>query len=65
MPRPKPKPDTDPEPEPPSAEFERFREFAREIVNVPKSEIDRRQTEYEERKKTGNPSPHRKMIPPQ
>lgn len=29
-----------------SEEFEKFREFAKKIVSVPKSEIDRRETEY-------------------
>jgi len=66
MPSRKIKPNPEPETEATNEEFERFRDFAREIVNVPKSEIDRRQAEYEEQKKTtGKPSPHRKMIPPQ
>lgn len=35
------------EPEPKSEEFKRFEEMTRQIVSVPKSEIDRRQAEYE------------------
>lgn len=35
------------EPEPKSDEFKRFEEMTRKIVSVPKSEIDRRQAEYE------------------
>jgi hypothetical protein len=27
-------------------QFEKFRQFAKKIVSVPKSEIDRRETEY-------------------
>lgn len=32
-------------------EFERFEEFARKIISVPKKEIDRREREYQEQKK--------------
>lgn len=35
------------EPEPKSEEFQRFEETMRQIVSVPKSEIDKRQAEYE------------------
>jgi hypothetical protein len=65
--KPKPEPDykIEPAPEPPSEEFERFQEFAREIFNVPKSEIDRRQAEYEaQRPLRAKPSFKRRMIPP-
>jgi len=32
-------------------EFNKFREFAQKIVSVPKSEIDRREAEYQKGKK--------------
>lgn len=35
------------EPEQKSEEFRRFEEMTKQIVSVPKSEIDRRQAEYE------------------
>jgi hypothetical protein len=35
------------EPEPKSEEFKRFEEMTRQIVSVPKREIDRRQAECE------------------
>ncbi|MDX6499821.1 MAG: hypothetical protein QOG23_3081 [Blastocatellia bacterium] len=37
---------------PPSEEYSRFEQLARQVLSVPKSEIDKRQAEYErERKK--------------
>ncbi len=33
-----------------SAEFERFEAFAKELISVPKSEIDKRAKEYEGQK---------------
>jgi len=30
----------------PNSGFEKFREFAKQIVSVPKAEIDRREAEY-------------------
>jgi hypothetical protein len=32
-------------------EFERFRVFAKQIISVPKAEIDRRQAEYSKSRK--------------
>jgi len=29
-----------------NSEFENFRQFAQKLISVPKSEIDRRETEY-------------------
>jgi hypothetical protein len=31
--------------------FEKFREFVRKVVSVPKSEIDRREAEYQRERK--------------
>jgi hypothetical protein len=31
--------------------FEKFREFTRKVVSVPKAEIDRRETEYKRMRK--------------
>jgi hypothetical protein len=37
---------------PPSEEYSRFEQLARQVIAVPKSELDKRQAEYErERKK--------------
>lgn len=36
---------------PPSDEYQRFERFAKTIIAVPKSELDKRQTEYEQAKK--------------
>jgi hypothetical protein len=30
----------------PTTEFDRFREFAKQVISVPKAEIDRRQAAY-------------------
>jgi hypothetical protein len=36
-----------------SEEYDRFQRLARQIIAVPKSEIDKRQAEYEKQKKAG------------
>ena len=36
--------------EPPSDEYKRFEKLAKALIAVPKSEIDKRQTEYEKKK---------------
>lgn len=41
-------------PDPPAQEktpFERFEEFARKVISVPKSEIDERERKYREQRK--------------
>jgi hypothetical protein len=44
---------TSPEPSPPEqTPFERFEEFARKVVSVPKTEIDRREKAYRETRKS-------------
>jgi hypothetical protein len=35
---------------PPSDEYQRFEKLARALISVPKSEIDKRQAEYEKKK---------------
>jgi hypothetical protein len=40
-----------PKSKPPSDEYERFEKFAKAIIAVPKSELDKRQAEYERAKK--------------
>lgn len=40
------------EPEPKSEEFRRFEELTKQIISVPKSEIDKRKEEYK-REKSG------------
>jgi hypothetical protein len=35
----------------PNPEFERFANFAKEIISVPKKEIDRRQAEWQKQRK--------------
>jgi multidrug resistance efflux pump len=35
---------------PPSEEYQRFETLARQLIAVPKSEIDKRQAEYEKKK---------------
>ena len=34
----------------PSEEYQRFEKLARQLISVPKSEIDKRQAEYEKKK---------------
>lgn len=36
--------------EPPSEEYQRFEKLAKALIAVPKSEIDKRQAEYEKKK---------------
>ena len=36
--------------QPPSEEYSRFEQFVKELVAVPKSELDRREAEYERKK---------------
>ena len=43
--------------EPASTEFSRFRDFVKQVVSVPKEEIDKRQAEYEAKKKRGKFKP--------
>lgn len=38
--------------EPPSDEYQRFEKLAKQLVSVPKSEIDKREAEYQKHKKT-------------
>lgn len=42
------------DPPPPTA-FERFEEFARKVVSVPKAEIDERERAYQERRSKVKP----------
>jgi hypothetical protein len=35
---------------PPSDEYSRFEKLAKQLISVPKSEIDKRQAEYEKKK---------------
>ncbi len=37
---------------PPSEEYQRFEKLAKQLIAVPKSEIDKRQAEYEKSRKT-------------
>jgi hypothetical protein len=37
---------------PPSEEYSRFEQLARQVIAVPKSEIDKREAEYQRNKKT-------------
>lgn len=36
---------------PPSEEYTRFEQLARQVISVPKSELDKRQAEYERQRK--------------
>ena len=38
---------------PPSEEYERFEKLAKQLISVPKSEIDKREAEYQKQKKNG------------
>jgi hypothetical protein len=38
---------------PPSEEYARFEKLAKQLIAVPKSEIDKREAEYQRQKKTG------------
>lgn len=46
-------------PDPPQSEtpFQRFEEFARKVLSVPKAEIDKREREYRENRKQGKTPP--------
>ena len=37
----------------PSEEYSRFENLAKQLISVPKSEIDKREAEYQRQKKTG------------
>jgi hypothetical protein len=39
----------------PSEEYARFEKLARQLISVPKSEIDKRQAEYEKKKAAKKP----------
>ena len=36
-----------------STEYERFEKLAKQLISVPKSEIDKREAEYQKQKKAG------------
>ena len=38
--------------EAPSEEYQRFEKLAKQLISVPKSEIDKREAEYQKHKKT-------------
>jgi hypothetical protein len=38
---------------PPSEEYARFEKLAKQLIAVPKSEIDKREAEYQRQKKSG------------
>lgn len=38
---------------PPSQEYQNFEKLAKQLISVPKSEIDKREAEYQRTKKTG------------
>ena len=38
---------------PPSEEYSRFEKLAKQLISVPKSEIDKREAEYQKQKKAG------------
>jgi hypothetical protein len=38
---------------PPSEEYQRFEKLAKQLISVPKSEIDKREAEYQKQKKSG------------
>jgi hypothetical protein len=38
---------------PPSEEYQRFEKLAKALIAVPKSEIDKREAEYQKQKKAG------------
>jgi hypothetical protein len=43
---------------PPSAEYQRFEELAKQLIAVPKSEIDKREAEYQKHKKAAKKRKH-------
>ena len=38
---------------PPSEEYQNFEKLAKQLISVPKSEIDKREAEYQKEKKAG------------
>jgi hypothetical protein len=42
----------------PSEEYERFEKLAKQLISVPKSEIDKREAEYQRRKKAAKKRKH-------
>lgn len=38
---------------PPSEEYQNFEKLAKQLISVPKSEIDKRESEYQKQKKSG------------
>jgi hypothetical protein len=38
---------------PPSEEYQNFEKLAKQLISVPKSEIDKREAEYQKQKKAG------------
>ena len=38
---------------PPSEEYQNFEKLAKQLISVPKSEIDKREAEYQKQKKNG------------
>jgi hypothetical protein len=44
---------TKPKSSKPSEEYQNFEKLAKQLIAVPKSEIDRREAEYQKHKKTG------------
>jgi hypothetical protein len=40
-------------PEKPSEEYQRFEKLAKSLIAVPKSEIEKREADYQKQKKTG------------
>jgi hypothetical protein len=38
---------------PPSEEYQNFEKLAKQLISVPKSEIDKREAEYQKAKKSG------------
>jgi hypothetical protein len=38
---------------PPSEEYQNFEKLAKQLISVPKSEIDKREAEYKKQKKAG------------
>ena len=38
---------------PPSEEYQNFEKLAKQLISVPKSEIDKREAEYQRQKKAG------------
>jgi hypothetical protein len=43
---------------PPSEEYARFQNLAKQLIAVPKSEIDKREAEYQKQKKTAKKRRH-------